>query len=526
MRNLVLAASVLAIVGSLGVGGWQYALERGWIAGKPNSPRPENFKRALDRYLPHTVDPQKRLCAPLGYGSRYGLSKGFPDTRFYFTPPTFLARLDSESAADLRERLDHFARHGYLSAVQGRDGMLQYTMTWKGLGASDGAGCMYLAGVERDVSILSFAHARIEHGEEIWQVVAVPRPKNLESWVADPAFAGLFERDGIHYQSEIEPAPVSYEVARRKDGFQVLGEQAAASAQRVPAVGGELPPTGKVDDARLKELIDVYIAKGQGTRNYVCLQSVGLGADEATEDPPIEPGRSAVKGTVTYYNVLERAGEALRPVLLGFETMRRLESLGLASSELMVAGAYKRRAAAGGVRFALRPELKALYVTARNCFAVGTIVSADIVSAQPFSATAVRPRFWARMRMQVREGQEALVGKFGHLVRMRDEGIPAMGTLAKSGDQVEVASLSWYVPEFFVDPSEVQLPVIESPPAAPPPAAQTQEPPARKLQRERKIPRTLGPLRPGERLVRCGDQIVVCVERGLLACGGQIVPCR
>jgi hypothetical protein len=52
------------------------------------------------------------------------------------------------------------------------------------------------------------------------------------------------------------------------------------------------------------------------------------------------------------------------------------------------------------------------------------------------------------------------------------------------------------------------------------------EPPARKLQRERKVPRVLGPLRPGERLVRCGDQTVVCLERGLVACGGQIVPCR
>jgi hypothetical protein len=525
MRGFLLPASVLVVVASLGVGGWQYALERGWVAGKPNSPRPENFKRALDDYLPHTVDPQKRLCAPLGYGRQYGLALGFPDTRFYYTPPTFLARLDGTSAPDLRARLDHFARHGYLAAVQGDDGVRQYTMTWKGLGTSNGAGCMYLTGVERDASIVSFARARIEHGEEIWQVAAVPRPKTVEAWAADPAFAEMFERDGIRYQSEIDPGPVVYEMARRKDGFRVLGEQAAASTRRVPAVSGEAPPTGRVDDARLKELTDVYIAKGQGTRNYVCLQSVGVGADEATEDPPTHPGGAAVKSTVTYYNVIGRTGEALRQALLGFETMRRLESLGLASSELVVAGSHKGRAAAGGVRYTLLPALRALYVPTRSCFAVGTILGAEVVSSEQFTATATRPRFWARMRMQAREGQEAVVEKFGHLARMRDEGIPAMGILARSGDQVEVASLSWYFPEFFVDPSEVQLPVIESP-AMTPPAAPVREAPARKLQRERKVPRVLGPLRPGERLVRCGDQTVVCLERGLVACGGQIVPCR
>jgi len=525
MRSFLLVTSVLVFAGSLGVGGWQYAMTRGWIPGKPNSPRPENFKRALDHYLPHAVDPQKRLCAPLGYGTRYGVSMGFPDTRFYFTPPTFLARLEGDSASSLRPRLDHFARHGYLEASESAQGGVQYTMSWKGFGESNGAGCMYLAGTERDASIVSYARARSEHGREIWQVVAIPRPKNLAPWVADPAFSELFERDGIRYQNEIEPAPVVYELARLKDGFRVLGEQAASGAAITPAVGGERPPAEQVDVTRLQELIDVYIARGQGTRNYVCLQSVGMGADEATRDAPIEPGRSGIPSTVTYYNVLGRTGEPLRNVLTGFETMRRLESLGLATSELLAVSAHGRRAAAGGVQFTLLPALKALYVPARGCFAVGTIQGAEIVSTQSFSATVARPRFWARMRLRVREGQEALVNRFGHLVRMRDAGIPVWGTLAKSGDQVEVASLSWYFPDFYVEPSSIQLPVIE-PPAALPAPARSDEPATRKERRERKVPRTSGSLRPGERYVRCGDQIVVCLERGMVACGGRIVPCR
>lgn len=523
MRNFGLAVAVLVVLGSLGASGWKYARNEGWVAGSPASPRPENFKRALDQYLPHTVEPRERLCANIGYATGHARTLSFPDTQFYFSPPTYLARVGPETSPRLRKRLEHFAKHGYLKAAQGDGGLPEFTMTWKGFAASNGAGCLFLAGTERQATVLSHKRARVERdGEEIYEVVVKHAPVALEAWVADPDFRNLFENDGISYKSEIDPVPAVFELARRKEGFRVLGEQAVAGRRSVPKAASDAPPVSGVEPKRLLGLIEAYIARGQGTRNYACLNALAEGSDETTYEAPPAPGHTGPVKTVTFYNFPDRSGEALRPVLLGYEKMRRLESLGLATSRLLAVGEFGRRVAAGGVRFELSPALHELAVPARGCIAIGTVHAEEILVAEKFSAAVAQPRFWARMRLKTMAGREAVAAKFGHVARMQDPGFPVWGTLEQSGSELQVTSLSYYFPEFYVDPAQTRLPIVEAlvSPAPPPRVRQFEW-------KEPKVPRSVtGPLRPNERVIRCGGTTIVCDANDTVVCGGRVVPCR
>lgn len=541
MKNLGLIVAVLVLVGSLAFGGWKYARNEGWIAGSPASPRPENFKRALDRYLAHLRDPEKRACLSVGYPDRWSSATSFPDTRFAFTPAAYRARLGPETAPPVRERIELFARHGYLQARPAGEGSTEYHMTWKGFAASNGAGCFYLADVERDVRIVSFRRARVEKGgEEIWEVIAQPFPKRLEPWASDPAFRASIRRDESIFASvpdaaarrifrgqferfseEIEPAAVAYELARRPQGFRVLGEKAAAGQQPVPGPASDAPPIAPVEPARVLALAEAYIAKGPGARDSYCM-SVVEGADETFRDRAAATEQPA---DVTYYNLPGRGGEALRRSLAGYETLRRLESLGLARSELLPATNLWRQPTAGGVRYELGPALKALFAPGRTaCIQVGSLHLEEVVAAQQFSATVSRPRFFARMRLKVPAGGEALAAKFGHLARMQDPGFPVQGMLQLSAGTMEVASLSYYFPQFQLEADQVRLPVVESampPLVAPGPASRG---PAREEPRQPQVRQR--PLRAEERVVRCGGDVIVCDAGDTVICGGRRLPCR
>lgn len=544
MRNLGAVVAILVVLGSVGYGAWQYAQDQGWVAGSPSSPRAENFKRALDQYLPHTRDPQKRACASIRFPPGKNSQAHFPDTQFWFTPPTYLARLGSEVTPLARERIELFTRHGYLQSQPGEAGTIEYTMTWKGYAASNGAGCMYLAGIERDVKVLSFRLARVDKsGDKIWEVLARPTPKRLEPWVSDPAFRESVKRDEETFRSvpdeaarkvfsaeldrfgaEIDPAPVYFELSRQKGGFRVLGEKAAAG-QLVAAPGAsDARPIAPVETARLRGLIEAYIEKGREGRGSYCLEIPGQGADEVRRDPPPVSGGVSVLASAAFYNLPERSGAALRPVLIAYEKMRRMESLGLATSELLAVGEFNRRVASGGIRYNLTPEAKAMLSKERGgCIRIGSLHLEEILQADQFSAAVPRPRFLARMRLRVQEGREALAEKFGHLARMQDPGFPVMGILQLAGAEMEVASLSYAFPEFLPDLEQIHLPIIE--PSTRP--APTQAQPQRQERKEMKVPRTMmRPLRTGERVIRCGGDTIICDANDTVVCGGRVVPCR
>jgi hypothetical protein len=526
MRNLGLMIAFLVLAGSLGFGGWKYARNEGWIAGAPDSPRPENFKRVLDAWLPHTLDPQKRLCANVGYGSAYGRFTGFPDTQFQYTPTAFHARLSADPALPLRKRLDLFARHGLLKKAL-RDGEPEYTLTWQGFAASNGAGCFHLAGIERDVQVLDHKKLRVERsGETVYQVVARPRPALVAAWARDPEFQAVFESDGMKYGAETDPQPVVYEVGRLKGSLRVLGEQAAAGRPVLAGLASDAPPLAPIEAPRLLGLVEAYIARGGGTRNHVCVDGANMGADETVLDPPATPGQQGVPRAFAFYNLPERTGVPLRKALLGYETMRRLESLGMATSELLAVGAWGARPAAGGVRFEVSQALKDYFVPQRGCFAVGTVKAESIVVAEKFSVATARPRFWARMRMVPIAGREPVVEKFGHLARMRNEGFPAWGTVERSASgELQVSSVSWYHANFDVDPAQVRLPRVEPafPKPAPKPAAPQAQPQERKAMKPERFAR---PLRPTERLMHCGRDTIICDEKDTVVCDGRPVRCQ
>ena len=167
-NRIVVVIAALIVLGAAGFGGWWLAATRGWIPGMPHSPRPENFKAALDEYYARTANMMARQCAALGYspGQR---QMGHPDTAFDWTPAGFLARVDGDQGRQphLAKRLTLLEKHGHLQSRKAADGALEYLLPWKGYAASNGQGCFYLTSGEREAKILAGDKSRVENGVEI-----------------------------------------------------------------------------------------------------------------------------------------------------------------------------------------------------------------------------------------------------------------------------------------------------------------------------------------------------------------------
>jgi len=528
MKKLGLIIALLVLGGSLGLGGWRYAQNRGWVAGKPNSPRPENFKRALDSFLPRLVDPTKRPCATMGFHPGGPRTTGFPDTEFNWSPADYLARLEQSPRPFefLPKRLELLAKHGYLQARPGNSDFPEYSLTWKGYATSNGAGCLYLAGVEHDVKLITFRKARVENGVDVYEVVAQPTLRSVEPWATDPDFAGAF--DAQKFSALLEPAPVTYELARTKDGFAVLGEKGMRGYAVAHSAAVEAQPTEAVDPVRVRRATDEYLARGGGIRNPVCLSlPTQSGADETTHETT--PMGASVPATITVYNLPERSGTELQATLASYELLRRMESLGFAKSELLAVGSFKRRIATGGVRFELTEKVRGLLWQSRmQCLLIGTAEVEEIVMVQRFSEAVPRPRFIARARLKLKDGMEPVVAKFRHLERMVDPGLVVLGILEHSEGQLKVASLSQATPQFHPDLSEVRLPVLEAP--ASPRTVERPAPPApfasdtRGMRSPSPGPRSR--LQPNTRVIRCGGDTIVCDSSDTVICRGRVIPCR
>jgi hypothetical protein len=473
-QKILIALAALIVVGAAAGGGWWVAAERGWIAGKENSPRPENFKRALDDYLARSANMMQRQCAHIGYhpGQR---QMGHPDTAFDWTPAGFLARADAESArmgmVNLARRLPLLAKHGLLEARKGEGGTQEYAMTWKGYLASNGNGCFHLTSGEREAKVLAAEKARVENGVEIYEVVARPLPKAVEPWAADPGFKEAFE--GQNFRAQLEPEPVTYELARGAAAFTVIGEKSKPAAQQRLAVTGDpavlAKIAGPVTPERVKAALDAYLQRGM-VRNQACVDLPAQGeADESTVyNYASQPGLPSAPVTITFYNLLERRDFALTNTLRGYETMRRLESLGMAKSELLGVADWQGRLAAGGVRYELTSA--ALGKLARGnprCLPVGTLAPEAVLQVQQFTEMQPRPRFVVRARLKPDEDAKPLLEKFGHFARMVEPGAAMQGSLRYQEGQLQVEGLQVMQPRFFPDTSQVRLPIVEAPQAAP-----------------------------------------------------------
>ena len=194
LQKIIVGIASLIVLAAAAAGGWWYAAERGWIAGKPNSPRKENFKAALDEYLRRgPTSYYQRPCAPVDM-IRPQDGMGPAEVRFDWTPAGFRGLVDPRQPQSQRaaQRYAYFAKQGYLAAKTLADGASEYTLTWKGYSASTGQPCFVMAGAERSSEVLSSAKKRTENGVDVYEVVARASHQNFEPWAQTPEFRQMY----------------------------------------------------------------------------------------------------------------------------------------------------------------------------------------------------------------------------------------------------------------------------------------------------------------------------------------------
>jgi len=467
MNSITVTLAKLIVALAIAAGAWWLAAEQGWIPGRPDSPRAENFKHAIDQHLSLQAGPNSRACASLKLRRpRNGM--GPPGVRFDWTPASFVIAVDErrEPQPQLARQIALLAAQGFFDAIPLEDGAIEYAMTWKGFAASPRQRCFEFAGKAYNAEVLSFKRKDAARDVELYEVIARPTLGGVAPWAQTPEFREAFGASTLRYI--LEPEPVAYELARVEGGFEVLMARGRPVRQRSamdPLLASRL--AGEITAERLRGAIDTWLSGRGAQRARVCLQLPSANAaDETTmhrarrtrapQDEPI---------SYTFYNLLERRGRAADRVLSGYQSLRTLESLGLATAELFPAEAFKGRAAAGGVRFTLSPEFaERLVAGRRGCVPVGTLSVAEVLRFDPISASNPRPQFHARVALKAYDAQaEALITAYPHLARLQAVGGALRGMVRYEDRGVEVRSAQLMLPAYQPDLSGVALPTVEGP---------------------------------------------------------------
>jgi len=467
MNSITVGLAKLIVALAIAAGAWWLAAEQGWIPGRPDSPRAENFKRAIDEHLALTAGPYSRACAPLRVRPPPN-RMGPPGVRFDWTPAGYVVVVDER-----RERQPQLARQIALLAAQGffdtkplEDGAIEYALTWKGFAASPRQHCFEFAGQDYDAEVLSFKPKDAAHDVVLYEVIARPRLGGVAAWAQTPVFREAFGERTL--RSLLEPEPVAYELARVEGGFDVL----MARGRPVRGRGGIDPLlarrlAGDLTAERLRAAIDTWLGGPGAQRARVFLQLPQANeADEATIRQALR-SRAATSEPISYtfYNLLERRDRAAERVLTGYQNLRTLESLGLAKSELFPAEEFKGRAAAGGVRFTLSPEFaERLVADGRACVPVGTVSVEAVLRFDAISASNPTPQFHARVALKAYDAQaEALINAYPHLARLQAVGGALRGQVRYRDRGIDVRSAQLMLPQYQPDLSGVALPTVEGP---------------------------------------------------------------
>lgn len=471
LQKIIVGLAALIVVAAAGGAGWWVSAEKGWIAGKANSPRPENFKRALDEHLLRTGSPWNRPCVSVD-GMRPQDGMGPKDIRFDWTPASFRMVMDPRRAQmpQLPARYAYLAKQGFFDAKPLAEGAIEYYLTWKGLAASTGQGCFQMASSERSATVLSAAKKRTENGVDIYEVIARPVHSRIEPWASTPEFKEAFGDQ--QYQRYFDPQPVAYELARGEAGFSVIAEQGRPA--QVRQVSGMQPAVmlklaGSLTPERVKAAAEAWVA-GQGVhQTRLCLRPPeSHEADETSMQGMgyVRPGEPRPGVTYTYYNILTRNPQMGANALRGYVILRKFEALGFAESELFPANTFRDQAAAGGVRFTLTRAFLDRYAPERErCLPVGTAVLDEVVRFDPLTETNLNPQFVARVKAKPWDDEaKKLLEAFPHFARLQETGAVMRGNLQYYENVLRVASANIQYPVFHPDVSEVRLPVVEPPP--------------------------------------------------------------
>lgn len=470
MQKLIVGLAALIVAAALAGGGWWFAADRGWIPGKPNSPRPENFKAALDAHLKRTTTYYNRPCAPVN-APRPPDGMGPKDVRWDWSPASFRAVVDprrpSYDRAD--RRFAYLAQQGFFTANALPDGTTEYLLTWKGIAASTGQSCFAMAAADRAAEVLSFAKKRVENGVDVYEVVARVQLTSVEPWAKAPDFLEAFGKQ--QFQRYFEPPPVAYELARGEQGFEVIAEQGRPAQPRL--VGGAVQPAllaklaGGVTAERVKAALEAWAAGPGAAQMRVCLRAPEPHeADENTLYSRTYPRPALPEPvTLTYYNLLMRPQHNANP-LRGYLIMRKFEALGFASAELLPAADFKGQPAAGAVRFTLSPAFLQRYAPERErCWPVGTAQVDEVVRFDAIGESNLTPQFIARARIKPWDDEaKKVIEAFPHLARAQEVGGVVRGSLQYYDNELRVTSAHTQFPLYHPDAAEAKLPVVEPPP--------------------------------------------------------------
>ncbi|MBY0266145.1 MAG: hypothetical protein K2W84_07015 [Burkholderiales bacterium] len=479
MKKLLLTLLVLAILGGGGFAGWWYAADRGLIAGKPNSPRAENFKAAIDHHLAQGARnfySQPCVSVPVPPGTQGG---GFKDTRFDHTPVGFFVSPDlrNDPGGSIKNRLAFLEKQGLLQSSITAGGSTEFVMTWRGFAASNGNGCFHVSSAERDAKIIGFEKKRSENGVDIYEVTASAQPKSIEAWAQTPEFKDLFpQQSGMLRQ--LNPDPVIYELARGDTGFTVIterGQPTRSPASEQAAITVKL--VGKLTADRVKAAAQSYIARTSEhvANNRLCLQLPGAHeVDQITPDPRVTASTAAATDlSFDIYNLINRELRDGDPRLRSYAFLRRLETLGIARSELLNYSEFNGAPAQGGVRFVLPRSFTERFAGGpRGCYVLGTLQVEEAIRFMPFSTGQPNPPFTARLALTpVDEDAKRIIAAFGHYSRVAEAGAVLSGTLNYKDGELQVGHAQLRLPTFHPDVSGLRLPVIQTGLSRPPGAA-------------------------------------------------------
>lgn len=480
MKKTVIAILVFVVLAASGYGGWWYAAEKGMIAGKPNSPRAENFEAALNQYFSKRSGEgyYGRSCVSMNPDSASARTNTYKDTRIDYTPVGF--RYSTGSAPDSRgnrkAQLEYMEKQGFFTSTANRDGGADYEMTWKGYAASNTNGCFFIQSAERVAKIIGFEKKRTDNGVDIYEVTASSPPKFAEPWTQAPEFREIFPQHA-EILRQLNPNPLAYELARTATGFLVI---AVGGKEYRPSVNENaalmLKMAGTLTAERVKKALEDYLVKtpNVANNNRVCLRLPG--AAEVDAIGPVSQGsytETPAAMTFDIYNLPGRMAGDNSTRLRSYVLLRRFETLGMANSTPLNYSEFNGMAALGGMRFEVKKEVADRFSPARGgCYVPVTLQVEEIIRFDQFNETGRAAAFTARMSLKpVDDEAKRIIAEFGHLSRAVAVGIPMIGGLIFKEGELQVSHAQARFPEFQPDISDVTIPAITTGLTRPPASA-------------------------------------------------------
>ena len=434
--------------------------------------QPERAAAAIDDHLLTGGSLYYRYpkCVPLGYmpGLKMYGRPGFEDARFDYTPAGFLVELDPNAANlryDLQAKLKLLAKVGFLEEKPLPGGATRFTMTWKGFGASNGSGCFVTVEGEPSARIVSWS-AKQSKGIALYEVVARVFPGKPAAWTKSTPFEDAFGEAALR---ALEPKTKVFELAPSERGYTVISED------------GRPVPVNRVDRA----LLEIYIRRAApidaetiatklqaeldgrlAAQARLCLPLPQHGEADETDfyDSRYRSDTGVVRKTeahFTYYNLPDAGALQRVQPLRGYAKMRKLEALGLATSEQIPATEFKNAPAAGAVRFTIGGgPLQGLLDNPARCFMVGKLAVDRVLDFEPPRPWRTTSRFSARLKVVPvgTIGEKAIV-LYGHFRRMAEVGVGIRYNMQLTAQGIR---FSGRIEQLAYDPdlTKVSLPVV------------------------------------------------------------------